>query len=315
MADELDDLPDGETRTPLPVAKKPAPKPIPAPREEPDEDEEEPVAKKHRHTPGMVNLARHFGYSESDLDDTSPADLRNELSLLQTEVGRRTPKPTAEAEKKAAPVDEDEAYLDSLEKNPDIDKEHVKFLRKLKAKADAADKKAAKVDEFDERDKKRETAKHVEMLDNSFTGLGKRFEKLVGTDGMAELNDPGMRGWRMEIVKHANIEAGDSQRTMNKKLLAAAEKVAVGRVEEDDTPDLENPYEASRPKKKVAKDAATGRFTEEDFARGHVAKPSVKKIAAGEITAVEATRNLLRQNGDPRGFRPAVSMDDDDLPG
>jgi hypothetical protein len=319
MADELDDLPGPEAETkPNPTAKQTKPK-TPAPREEIEEDDDPPPPKKHRHTPGMVQLARHFGYSQDDLDETSPADLRSELSLLQTEVGRATPKPTAEPAKKPTPeaVDEEEAYLAKLEANPEMDQEHVKFLRKLKAKAEAADKKAAKVEEFDERDKKRETAKHVEMLDNAFAALPKKYHKLFGTDGMADITNPGVRGWRMEGVKEAKIEGGESQRSMNKKIAEAAAKIAAGEVEEDEPePNPNDPYELSKPKKKVqAKDPETGRFTEEDFARAKIAKPSVKKIAAGELTAVEATRNYLRQNGDPRGFRTPVEMDDDELPG
>lgn len=321
MADELDDLPDGEAprspQTPAATqiaAKKAAAKSTPAPRREPEEEDDEPPPQKHRHTPGMMQLALHFGYSQADIDGTTPADLRSELQLLQTEVSRSAPKPAPE--KKPAPiepVDEEEEYLKVLEANPEIDKEHVKFLRKIKAKADAAEKKANKYDEIEERDKKRDVARHVEMVDNSFAGLPKKFHKLFGTDGMAELKNPGMRGWRMEVVNAANLQDGDSQRTIDRKIATAAAKVSTGHVEEDEEEEDEpiNPYAAKPKKKTPLKDPATGRFTEEDFERGHVAKPSVKKIAAGEMDAVTATRNLLRQNGDPRGFRTPVEFEDD----
>mgnify|MGYP001599509860 CR=1 FL=1 len=146
-----DELPDD---APNPKAKqKPATKPAPI---EDDEPEPEPV-KKPAHSQQLVNLALNLGFSQADIDATSSAELRQEIKLLQTEINRQPAPKAAPKKPDAAPVaDEDEAFLAKLEANADIDPDYVKFMKRQMAKTKAAEEKASKVTEFEQKDAKRE---------------------------------------------------------------------------------------------------------------------------------------------------------------
>jgi len=306
-----DDLP-GSPEPKASAKKKPSPAPV-----EEDEPEEKPAPpKKHSHNSRLVDLAVHFGYSQAEMDSTPSDTLRQEIQLLQATVAANRPAPAPE-KKVVETVDEEEEYLASLEANPEVDPKHAKFLRQLKLKADKSDQKELreKLTAMEERDKQRDIRQHVERIDNAFTSLGKKYEPIIGTGSMYDLTDPGERGWRAEIAKEAKIGPDDSQKSINTKIAAAAAKLAAKKVKVDDEDEPENPYEEEPIKKKTpAKDPESGRFTAEDFERGVISKPSGKKGEAENLSAVEQTRQHLRKNGDPRGFRPVVEMEDDDVP-
>lgn len=306
---EDDDLP-GE-------APKPKKKPAAPIVEEPDESPP-PAPKKHAHSQRLTELALHLGYSQSEIEQTPDEALRQELALIQTEIGRNVAPPPAPESKKAVeePADPDEAYLAELESNSEVDPKHVAFLKRQVAARKAAEAKAAKVDQFEEKEKYREERQAQDSVDFAFAALGKKYEKLVGAGDMAEITDPGEKGWRFAIYQAAKIDfKKDSQRAINRKVAEAAAKLAASKVKDDEPGEDEevNAYDKP-PKRAPAKDPETGRFTTDDFEGGKVAKPSGKKNTPAEMDAVEATRQLLRANGDPRGFRPVIEFDDD-LPG
>lgn len=311
--DEDEELPDADKATPEPKEpkKKPVVEKVAA---------ETPAPTKHVHSQHLVNLALHYGFSQADIDSTSPADLRHDVQMTQAAIAGS--KPAAEPVK-AAPtveVDEDEEYLAEVDANPDVDPKFKKFLRSLKKKADAKDTKDVRENlaKLEERDVKRERERTFDMIDVGFGALGEKFQHLIGVGDRGEISDPGERGWRGAILDKADIKAGDNQRTISKKMQAAAAVVAAGKIKADDNdePESLNAYaDSPKPKKQAPpKDPATGRFTAEDFERGKLTKPG-KKIAAEAGSAVEQMTEYFRQNGDPRGFRPVVEMDEDDLPG
>lgn len=304
-AEELDDLPGTKPdANPAPEAKKPA-------KQQPDEPA------KQTHSDRLVKLATDMGFSQRDLDTHTSAEIWDEIERIrELEAATRRPEPPKQQVEKKPDVDEDEEYLEELAAHPETDQKLVKFLKKLHAKGKLADK----VTELEQRDQQREQTRHFDMLETAFALLPKKYLPLIGEGSILEVTDPGARGWRQAVYAEAKIKPGDTQRAMNKKVLDAITKLAAGKVkdEEEEEEEPANPYEAPKSKKKkdIEKPRdAEGRFTADDFERGHVAKPSGKKIDAENLTAVEATRQYLRQNGDARGFRPSISFDDDDLPG
>lgn len=269
--------------------------------------------KKPKHSSRLLAAAAEHGYSEADLEDFTSEEVWAEIRELDKRAAaRQQPAPAPKAEKKEpAAEDDDEAYLKALKAEGYTDT-FIAGERKKLARIKAAEEKAAKLDALEAAEKTRAAAAINDTIDAAFTALGKKYEPLVGTDSIADLTDPGQRGWRDAIVREAKIQHGDSKSTIAKKVAAAAAKLAKGKVEEDEPETVADGYAVGG--KKLPPKDANGRFTAEDFANGHVQKPSGKKTGLAGLDAVEGVRQMLRANGDPRGYRSTVVEMDDDLP-
>lgn len=330
MAEENDDLPGDnapEPKRPAAAQRKPAAVVV-----EEEEEDRKPAPKRHTHTTRAVDAALALGFSQSDLDNTPPAQLWEEIhNAMQLEARRRpaaeTAKP-AKTGKTAAEIEEEEeeAFLASLEANPDVDPAYKKFLRRLKTKAEGKDirEKVAKIDAFEAREVAREERQFEENVDTAFANFAaksKKHEALVGTLPFRELTDPGHKGWRLEIYKVAKIVKGDSLRVMEAKMERAKEARLKDKLEEPETHEEEpNAYEAAAKKNgrpPQPREPGTQRFTTEDFEGGTVVRPKARRVSTDGMNGPEVIRTALREAGDPRGERGSSLDPDDtsDLPG
>lgn len=287
---------------------------LPAPKAKTTPEPETPA--KPKHSSRLLAAAAEFGYSEADLEDFDSDTIWDEIrkqTELRATSRQRAPEPAPKP--KDEPEDEDEAYLAALKTEGYTDT-FIAAERKKLARLKAAEVKAARVDQLEAAEKTRAAASINDTIDSAFTGLGKKYEQLVGTDPISDLTDPGQLGWRNAIVREAKLLTTDSKAAIAKKIAAAAAKLAKGRVADEEDDEVAAGYqpEVEPARKPKAKDPATGRFTVEDFANGHVQKPSGKKTGLAGLDAVEGVRQMLRANGDPRGYRSAVVEIDDDLP-
>lgn len=311
MPVEDDDLP--EEGTPKKSKKKADPEPKKKPVAEVPA---EPEPKKHVHTQRLIAAATELGFTQHDLDNHDSATIWDEIHRITTIAAEQArAKPVPEKKEPKPEVDDEEAYLASLEADGTVDPRFGKMLKRLLAANDVKEvkEKLGKLDKLEEAEKVRTARQQNEMVDTAFAALGKKFEALVGTDSIVETTDPGQRGWKLEIFRQAQVDfAKDSQRTINKKIAEVAARLAKGKVSEEDDEEVAAGYEQSA-KKKPAKDPTSGRFTKEQFEEAALAAPG-RKTNPDELSAVEKVRQHFRENGDPRGFRPNSTDDMDDLP-
>jgi hypothetical protein len=297
-----DDLPE-------PAAAKAAVKPAPAAKKPEPEPEPEPVAKKHTHTSRLVALARAAGFTQDDLDNHPSGVIWEELDR----IGATAKPPAAKPEPKpAAPeVDPEEAYLAELEAS------HaplVGMLRKTKAELAAIKKAQAEKDEqigkLTAAEQKRADRMRERWLDNAFAALPEEYHELVGTGPLAKIDNPAHQGWRGAIYRSAGLTADDDAEAVAAKVLAAATAKAGPHAKK---PPAAGAYDAA-PARVPQKKDANGRFTKEDFEAGHLNRPNGKQTGKDQLDDKAAARRYFNEIGDPRGQRPAVEIEDDDVP-
>lgn len=297
-----DDLP-GEA-VPLPKPAKPKTLTSLTPND-PEPESPPPAPKKHEHTDFLVSRAKQFGFSQRDLDNHPSNVIWEEINRIIALQQARQPNPSAP--KEPEPEDEVEAFLKTCEDEPT-----AKMIRALAKRADQKEvrEKLAKIDAMEAKEKARTDRAANEAVNDGFANLPDEFKSLVGDGDMEELNDPGARGWRLEIYRQAKINTDtDSQRTINKKIREAAAAVAGDRI---------------KPKKKAAEGATAyddetpgqprgtnGRFTKEQFEQAQITKPNGKKTGIDQLSPVDGMRRILKEAGDSRGDRPSIDFDED----
>lgn len=301
---EDDDLPGEKPESkpavkPAPVAKKADPEPEPP--------------KKYQHVSRLVREALAAGLTQDDLDNHPSDVIAAELDRLERITASRTPPKTEPKAETKAEVDPEEAYLAELETT------HAPLVKILRqAKKDREELAAIKeqfqkeVEPLKQAEIKRQQLAFDRALDKAFAALPAEYEPLVGTGSIYELSDPGQKGWRGAIYQAAKLEATDSPRQIVAKVLAAAQAVAGPHVKK--AAESTSAYD-TLPKKPQPKSPVNGRFTKEEFEAAQLHRPNGKQTGHDQLNAVEATRRYLKEIGDPRGDRPAVDFDDDDLPG
>src|ERR1700727_1249838 len=139
MPAEDDDLP-GDS-TPEPTTKKKPTEPV----------EERAAPRKHQHTQRLVSIATELGFSQADLDNHPSETIWEEVHRIQTLQAEQSKAKQLALEKPKTPVeevDEDEAYIAELEKDPEVSPKFAKLLRKLKAGSDNKEVKE-KLDKLD----------------------------------------------------------------------------------------------------------------------------------------------------------------------
>ncbi len=295
IEDEEDDLP-GDPEPKTVPKKKPAPAPVAVEEDEPEE--KPPAPKKHVHNSRLVDLAIHFGYSQAEMDNTPSDTLRQEIQLLQSTVASQRPAPEPK-KPDVEPVDEDEAYLAELEANPEVDPKHAKFLKRQVVARKAAEAKAAKIDQIEQVQISRTQRDNTDMVERAMAALPKRFQKIIGTDAYADMPEGAEKQRKFAIFQMAKIDfTKDSARTIDKKIATAAATLYAGEEELEEEPDTTTSSFDTPPKKKAPpKDPESGRFTAEDFERGHVAKPRKTVGAAPILNGPQAVRRWKNETG------------------
>lgn len=312
--DDLPDEPQAADRQPA-EPKKPAKPQQPA--REPQAAAEPPAQKKPAHSTVLLKAAAEFGFTPDDLEGFSADEIWEELHRLRTleaakpQQQQKPAEPTAPAK---PPADPDEEYLAELEK---VDPQLTRLLRKAIAGQDLKPihEKLSKLDALEAAEQTRQARALDRAIDAAFAALPEKFLPLVGEGPIAELTDPGQKGWRGEIYRVAGIKPGDTARQIAAKVAKAAEERAGQFVKEpaaqsayDRTPPAPKPPAADRPRD------ANGRYTVGDFNGGLVHRPNGKQTGIEQLEPEEKARRAFREAGDPRGFRPVLGIEDDDLP-
>jgi hypothetical protein len=324
MAADDDDFPgdadETEPPAPPPAAKggtaaapvKPAAEPEPAP---------EPT--KPAHSPLLTKKWLALGGSPESLAALSPAEAWEEIERFQAaEAGRAAPPAAKPAPKADEPPDEDaefEAYLKPFE---DVDPGFVKHQRRQYAAQKALKAALAetldKVKGFEKEKQERQAAAVHRALDAGFAALPPEYAEFFGEGDIGDLADDKQKKRRHAVVQAMGYQEGDGKAAIAKKIAAAAELLAGHLVQ----PAPADPYglngHAAPPKpakKPQPRDPETNRFTKEDFANGHLARPSGKRTGVEELTDGEAVRRVRTEHGATATRRVAVDdEDDDDLP-
>lgn len=284
-------------------------KPAPAPKAKVEPDPEPEAPKKFTHSSLLVRKATEAGFTQADLDNFPSEAIWEELDRV-TSIARAQPKAAVKAEPKAEPVDPDEAYLAELETT------HAPLVKILRqAKKDREELLATKeeVNGLKQSEVKRQQAAFDRALDKAFAALPEEYAEYVGTGSISDLSDPGHLGFRGAIYKAAKLEATDSLKQIAVKIEAAAKSIVGPRIKQ--VADTTSAYDKLPSRKPQPKDAVNGRFTKEDFEKGHVHKPGGKSTGVDPLDDVEQARRYFKEIGDPRGNHAGVSLDDDDLPG
>lgn len=295
----------------------PEPKPVakPAPAAKKAEPEPEPaVPAKPTRSKFLLDAVAELGYAEADLGDMSNDEAWE--AVERTRKGRTAPAAKPEPKVAVPEADPEEAYLAELEAS------HAplaNMLRKSKAKIEAMEKAAKEKDEVIGHLTKAEMARQQKAFDRSvdaaFDALPEEYHDYTGTGSFGKLADPVHKSVRTAVYQAAKIDGGkDSAEQIAAKIAAAAEAVVGSRVKKAAEP--ASAYEAAaKARKPQPKDAKNGRYTADEFEKGHVHKPGGKATAADPLDDVEQARRYFKEIGDPRGSHAGVSLDDDDLPG
>lgn len=307
-APEIDDDLPGD-----PEPKKPPPKKnVAPPAAKQPEPEPEPEPKKHRHSSRLTALAGEYGFTQADLDDNPSEVLWEEIHRLQQIEAARKPVQQVQTEKKAEPEvekDPDEEYLAEL---AEVDPKLAGLIRRLKSTdhLKPINERLEKLDALEKAEQARQARHATEIVDAAFAALGEKFEPLIGSGPIADLADPGQRGWRAEIYQRAKIDfANDSPSRISAKIKAAALALAGDRVKEKE-PEPTNDYEAAADRRPQPR-GTNGRFTAADFERGQIHRPNGKQTGVDQLDDVEAARRYFREHGDPRGHHAPIEFDED----
>ena len=287
---------------------EPVPTPSPAPRRG-VEPAPEPTPTKHTHSTRLVQLARQMGYSQDDLDNFPSAEIWEDIERVRAAEAAAKPTPQGVAATPPKPeADPDEAYLARLgEEYPDL----ARIIKKLHARPEAAVPKDVqeKIDRLEKAEQTRQARALDRALDDAFSALPDGYLELVGEGEYGEV-DAIQQATRVAIFKAAGVDAGkDGKKAIAQKIAAAAKSVAGTRVK--DAPPSAYQQAAAKPQKTPPiKDPATGRFTAQDFNNGHLHRPDGKRTGVEGMTLEEGVRQIMRKNGDPRGDRPVIDIDD-----
>ena len=310
--DDTNDLPGDEPKKkPDPEPKKKAPVAV-------EEPEPAPVKKQvQQHPQRLVDAAIHYGFSQADIDSTPSAELRQDIQIVQAAMASNTPKAAEPKTPTPEPVDEDDAYLDSIAANPEVDPKYVKLLRNLKSKAEAKDvrEKLAKVDQLEQAHVSRTNRDNTDMVESAMAALPKRYQKIIGTEPYGDMPEGAEKQRKFAIYQMAKIDfQKDSKRSIEKKIAAAAATLYPGaEKEEEDDPEPVSAFDTPPKKKAPQKDPETGRFTADDFEKGHLAKSSGRKTVGA--TSLNGPQAVRRWKNDSGFATEADDGEDQDLPG
>lgn len=295
----------------LPGDPPPLP-PTPAARQTAPEPE---APKKHVHSSRLVKLAQEMGYSQHDLDNFPSEAIWEDIERVRAvETARKPAAPVATPTTQPTPADPDEAYLDELSQtHPDL----VRVIKKAltKPKFELPEDAKEKLDRLEKAEQTRQARALDRALDDAFAALPEGYGELVGDGEYGEV-DAIQQATRVAIFRAAQVDATkDGKKAIAAKIAAAAKTVAGSRVKEP-PPSAYQQAASRQPNPPVhvratpPKDPVNGRFTKEDFGAGTIHRPDGKRTGIEGMTLEEGVRQIMRKNGDPRGDRPVIDIDD-----
>jgi hypothetical protein len=272
-AGEPDDPP--EQVEPEPEAAKPANQP---------KSTDTPSAPSH--PADLLAAARNLGIDETHLvpgavSTQALLDFVVKMRLKDSVLANHKP---AAKEPPPAPVDDEEAYFDKLEKEIGVDPTLTTILRKQ----------AKKIKELEGRPDAEEAAKRVvaardqsvaneKAIDSAFVSLGAKFEKVFGTGALDEMEAGPQKSKRLRVFQSAGIDfAKDSISTIRKKIIDAANDIYGDVIAE---PEVAAP----------AKKPAAGGYGEKAAPTNGATKPNEVKMTKEEWERA----SLGRPNGKP----------------
>ncbi len=287
----------------------------------------------HQHESYVVQAARSFGYTDDEIAETAPTQLHREVtkiyqnreSMRQIAATQKTmdasTQRTQEAVAAIPPEDDFEIPADELEglaiTNPGLAKLFKKLPKALKDTIKENADLKSRLEAREKHDVERENRTTFAMVDDAFESLGEKGAEWFGKGDMASLVDPatqkplGQEAMRRNIVyASAGILAGDTAKTIERKIASAAKLFVRESVAAPAKPAEVNPYTdptngetngtAKEPPERsivVNGKAYSKDEWEQAFGEGGVARPThrnVDDLPLGEERAIEGIRAKQR---------------------
>lgn len=237
-------------------------------------------AKIPKHEAFLVQQAEEYGYSPEDIDEMSPAALRrvitqhrNHQRLLteqftkQYSLDQNKVRQPVEAPK---PPEEDaiDLGLDEAQYDPQL----IQAMKKLAGARNAEIKELRqKLDERDQRDQQREGLRLESIIDNAFSSMGDKFEKVFGRGAGRDVSQNDQAGYRrrLAVLRDAQINAQNMTPAQIKaKIRDSIELMFPGTAEA---------YAEVTQDKKVTNGTLSPRITPEQWSEGSVARPTQRR--------------------------------------
>ena len=254
--------------------------PAPPPAQDRPRNPDGTFAKIPKHEAFLVQQAEEYGYSSEDIDEMSPAALRrvitqhrNHQRLLteqftkQYSLDQNKVRQPVEAPK---PPEEDTIDL-GLDENQ-YDPQLIQAMKKLAGARNAEIKELRqKLDERDQRDQQREGLRLESIIDNAFSSLGDKFEKVFGRGAGRDVSQNDQAGYRrrLAVLRDAQINAQNMTPAQIKaKIRDSVELMFPGTAEA---------YAEVTQQGGPNGPASAPRITPEQWANGAVAKPTQRR--------------------------------------
>lgn len=246
------------------------------------------------HPKDLIAAARNLGIDERYL---APGEVST-LALTDWVVRERL-KDQALANRqvpsqmeKIAPVDEDAATLEYLEKEVMVDPKLVEYMRRQAEEIKRLKGITGDVEQIRQRDVARETATNNEIIDSAIESLGPDFELYLGKGALAEIGpDSPDAMMRLKIARQAGIDwQKDSAKTKQQKFISAAKEFLKDKIRQAPPATPAASYED--PPKNGKKPPTT-----QEWDNASLGRPAGKASTKGQKASRQALHDAMRELG------------------
>lgn len=273
--------------------------------------EQPPTPPESKHPGYLVEFARDFGFTDAEIDGMSTDQLGRSVQILRTRDQARqrqlsaewqlqNPRPTPAAPPPPPPEPEISLGIDEEEYSPEMVKlvkqtrlDSIKENRKLREELEALKAQQAQVQQT-------ATANH---LDAAFDTLGDTYEHVYGAGSgtILEQSEPDAVERRIQAIKAVARAYHIDPFKVSPKVLGAKIKEYSAKIYQPKPSTPAKPPEHD-PYKGLGSGTNGGakRFTQEDWDRGGVSRPTARQTESepdGELKAVRNLEKRLAESG------------------
>jgi hypothetical protein len=285
-----------------------------APPAAPSAATESATPAKPKHSPILVSRAKRFGFTEEEVNDLSPDELKELLrdTAVAALVDRAAPEPDVSVPSHAAAPEP--AAAPPIAEAPAGDDELVKALKEdvdpavadaiaafINKKLQGHGERLGKVEEATKYALSFVESKRAEESDNQidqgFSDLGAGFEKVFGA-GNAQTLDRNSPAFKRRVAIVRELRANPPKDGNIRKAIAELGKKHFGDLAAGAPSGAPSPASDERPRKQPR--ASNGRFSEQDYQDATMAVPTSRLPAeepAGREKAIKTVREIQSRNG------------------
>lgn len=300
---------------------------VPTPKPAPSAAAVEP--KPHNHPAFLVRMAKQYGFSDTDIQNTSPEILERQVEAINDREMKRSQSTLADLDRLAriqpkpppeptVTKPEDDVDLSDILGDVAADDIDVRFLNVLKRQEKKRQKELADLKTQVERGtataQQTETQRRNGLLDQLFAASGR--ENVFGKGPMGPNIGPQAAARRLAVVQFIDTNNGGKvdeqafqmavETLYGKKKATAGTPAGAGEGVEDD-PYAPKPQPARKPSRQTAP-------TEDDYEEGQVSRPTNRRGAA-EMKGEAKARRAVKEKMDEQGITFRDDDDDADIDG